>query len=341
MIFNPILPVVVLVTIAALFIGLIVLQTRGSEQGIGWLTLGRRVVIVLLLLAASLRPGIGEFSSETVVITRDIDVFLVVDTTGSIAADDIGDELTRLDLVKQDINALVEQYPGARFSLITFDSTPAQRIPLSTDLGAVLTAVNVLTPEITLYSRGSSITGALELLADRLDAAATLYPERSRAIFYFGDGEQTSDLEPDDMSVLRELIVGGSVFGYGTTEGGRMLEQHGHYSADREREPIVDASQNDRPVALSRIDEQNLRIIAEQLGVSYHHRSLEQEVPVIPINAPEGTIVEGAQSQMRVAAELYWILALAIIPLMLWEWMLLLNNLLLTRSLFRGVKNET
>ena len=340
MILNPILPVVVLVTIAALFLALIVLQARSSEQGISWLTVIRRSLVVVLLFAVSLRPGIGEFSSESVVVTRDIDVFLVVDTTGSIAADDIGEDLTRLDLIKQDINILVEQYPGARFSLITFDSTAAQRIPLSTDLAAVVTAVNVLTPEITLYSHGSSITGALEMLQERIGAAATLYPERSRAIFYFGDGEQTSESAPEDMSALRELIVGGSVFGYGTAQGGRMLEQHGHYASDREREPILDGSQSDRPEAVSRIDEQNLRTIADQLGVSYHHRALDEEVPEIPIEAPEGTIVEGAQSQIRVAFELYWLIALAIIPLLLWEWMLLLNTLLLTRSLFRGVNHE-
>ncbi|MGB3413873.1 MAG: VWA domain-containing protein [Microbacteriaceae bacterium] len=336
MIYNPVAPVLILVVLGLVMLAAIYYQAR-TEKKVRWLTVIRRGLVVVLLFIVALRPGIGESTTEAVTITRELDIYLVIDTTGSINAEDIGDGLTRLDLIKQDVTKLVEQYPGARYSVITFDSVASQRIPLSTDLGAVLTAVNVLTPEITVYSRGSTISEAREVLHERLQTAAKLYPERSRAVFYFGDGEQTEEGSPESFDQLRSYLSGGAVFGYGTAQGGQMYEQHGFYSSDQERKLILE--RGGQP-AVSRIDENNLKAIASQLGVNYLHRTLETEVPQVPIMVQAGTVVPDALSTTKITMELYWVVALGILPLLLWEFAVVFNSLMMTRSLFRVVRDD-
>ena len=48
-----------------------------------------------------------------------------------------------------DVDAIIAAYPGARFSLITFDAEPVLRLPLTTDTLALSSALQVLRPEVT------------------------------------------------------------------------------------------------------------------------------------------------------------------------------------------------
>ena len=84
----------------------------------------------------------------------------------------------RLDGVREDIRAIARELGGARYSLISFDSSAAVRMPLTTDTSALETAVAVLGPEVTDYSQGSSVTAAGAVLAERLAAARDSHPER-------------------------------------------------------------------------------------------------------------------------------------------------------------------
>lgn len=337
MIFNPVLHPLLLVLVLGLLLTMVVLQSRRAGK-IQWLTLIRRGLVAVLLFIIALRPGIPGGNAEAVVLTQDLDVFLVVDTTGSIAAEDIEGERTRLDLVREDIVAITESYPGARFSLITFDRTAVQRIPLSTDLGAVHTAARILSPEITLYSGGSSISEARVLLKERLEAAQRSNPERSRAVFYFGDGEQTVSEAPESFAESAPLISGGAVFGYGTAEGGHMREQRSYFDQEMTDNWIEDFSTGAR--AVSRIDEDNLRAIASQLGVEYFHRSAVNPTPSIDIQVAAGQELSVSGSSAQVADELYWVFALAILPLIAWEMALIFRGLFQTARLMRRIEQR-
>ena len=71
---------------------------------------GRRTAIVVLLLVAALRPAIP--GNEVRVDASAVDVYLVVDTTSSVVARDYGDARPRLEGVRTDIKALVNQLTG-------------------------------------------------------------------------------------------------------------------------------------------------------------------------------------------------------------------------------------
>lgn len=184
--------------------------------------------------------------------------------------------------MRADVQAIVDEYPGARFALITFDASADLRLPLTTDTTALVSSLEVLRPEVTSQSRGSSIGIANELLADTLSNAAESSPDRSRMVFYFGDGEQTVTSAPEPFDGSEKLTDAGAVFGYGTAEGGPMKLTTGSVG-DSSSEYIEYEGAN----ALSVIDEKNLEAIAAELGVPYEHRTADAE-PELP-EAPSTT----------------------------------------------------
>lgn len=263
-----------------------------------------RLVLVLACVVMLLRPGIPGGATQT--LATDTDIVLVVDTTASIVAEDWGDEEPRLDGIRDDVRALVEEYPGARFALITSDAAAELRMPLTTDTTALLGSLDVLRPEVTSQSRGSSIGIAAPLLAETLTSAAQSSPDRSRMVFYFGDGEQTVDTPPESFSASEKYTDAGGVFGYGTTEGGPMRITTGDLS-----DSGTGYIQYQGSDALSVIDEGNLERIADQLGVDYQRRTADAEA-VLP-EAPSTTTDYAESGEVGNAIELYWVAALVIL----------------------------
>jgi Ca-activated chloride channel family protein len=266
-----------------------------------------RLVLVLACFVMLLRPGIPGGATRT--LATDTDIVLVVDTTASIVAEDWADGQPRLDGVRDDVRALVQEYPGARFALITFDAAAELRMPLTTDTTALIGSLDVLRPEVTSQSRGSSIGLAAPLVAETLSNAADAAPDRSRMVFYFGDGEQTVSSPPETFAASKAFTDAGAVFGYGTDEGGPMRITSG--GVDGEDAGYIEYEGDD---ALSVIDGQNLEALAGQLGVPYEHRSADSP-PTLP-EAPSTTTNYAESGEVRNATELYWIAALLIIALL-------------------------
>ncbi|QCO98867.1 VWA domain-containing protein [Arthrobacter sp. 24S4-2] len=279
--------------------------------------------LVGLLLLAAVRPGVSGGSVRAA--AADLNVFFVVDTTSSIAAEDYGNGGTRLDGVRKDIMAIAAELAGARFSLVTFDSQAVVRMPLTTDASALDTLTAVLEPQVTVYSTGSSVTVARTVLNERLKAARDSHPERPRIVYYLGDGEQTSGKQPEPIRVDESLVNGGAVLGYGTAEGGRMKEK-ASYSADGGASYIQDRSGGSTGDAVSRIDEDKLREIAAQLGVPYVHRTAADAVAPMMQAAKPGALKDTSES-LEGRVELYWAPALAAFVLALWESLRVLRQL--------------
>lgn len=262
----PLLPFAMLVPLMLLAIaGCVWLAVRRRGQRWPW---SLRAGTILVLAAALTRPG-TPVEVATAQVESAVDVFVLVDTSSSASAEDWGGGKSRLEGMRGDIGAIIEAVPGGRYSLITFDSTAVPRMPLTTDSSALLTAAEVLRPEVSVYSGGTSIGVAAELLQERLQASAEDRPDSSRVVFYLGDGEQTSPEAPESFSESAPLISDGGVFGYGTAKGGRMLRYTG-YDEGKPGEYIRDPSTGGD--ALSVIDEDALRGVADQLGVGYQLR---------------------------------------------------------------------
>ena len=316
MIFDPIAPVGGAMFL--LIVVLVFLVATAVVSKVKPLSTVRRGLIAIALFCVAIGPSIYGPADRTTFNSSN-DVFIVLDTTGSVSAEDYDGEKTRLEGMRADVAQIIEHFAGARFSLITFDAVPLIRLPLTRDTNAVVSAMEVVQPEMTLYSHGSSISVAKDLLAQTLEDAEDAEPEHRRIVFYLGDGEQTAAEEPESFADAGEFTNAGIVLGYGTEEGGAMLSNAGLYTdEDEEPEYIMDRSDYPYTVAKSKIDEGNLKDIAEQLGISYAHRTTADPIP--GIDAIEDLADESlTEEDARSIIPLYWIFALAAFVLLLWE----------------------
>lgn len=304
--FQPVLPWPALIVLFALLVGgCAALAVLTPARRTRWLLRGG----ALLVLATSFtRPGVPlETVSQSTAAAAD--VFVLVDTTASIVAEDYDGQRPRLDGVKEDMESLLEQLPGARVSMVTFGSSAAVRVPLTTDHSAFASAIETVGPEVTLYSGGSSVTEARTLLLERLAAAEEQNPDNARLVYYFGDGEQTARTAPESMSEIAAQIDGGAVFGYGTESGGPMKETQSYYSTRDDGTYITDRTTGDR--ALSVIDEDQLRTIAADLGVDYHHRAAGTPLSAVHTAPQFEEMLVDAESFGGVT-EYFWIPLLAV-----------------------------
>lgn len=314
MTFQPLAPWYVLVAVAALVVLSAVLATRAGAAGRwGWV---RRLALCSVLLAAGLGPSVTETTTDRSAAA--IDVFFVVDRTGSMAAEDYGPvrDQERLDGVRHDVQALTEAVPGARYSVITFDSQAARQLPLTTDARAIGAWAQTFRREITLYSRGSLTDRPLAELTAALEGSAEQHPASLRLVFFLSDGEQTASGTPRSFAALEPLVDGGAVLGYGTPEGGQMKE----YDPDvppEEAAHLVDPETGEP--GLSRIDEGVLQGLAEQLGVPYEHRAEPSDLTHLVADLDPEQVTADGRRTVTTGRPVVWPLALVLAALLAWE----------------------
>jgi len=311
-IFQPVLNVFLLILlfapVAGVAVWMLVRSARGADpstgSGIGWWML--RLAMVLACFVMLLRPGVPGGATQT--LATDTDIVIVLDTTASIVAEDWNGDEPRLEGVRADVQSIVDEYPGARFALITFAAAAELRMPLTTDTTALISSLEILQPEVTSQSRGSSIGIANTMLQETLAGAAESAPDRSRMVFYLGDGEQTVSFEPESFSRSAEFVDGGAVLGYGTSEGGPMKITSGAFGLDEGYIEYQGAP------AMSVLDDTNLNAIADDLGVPFQLRDADTAID-LP-EAPTTTTDYSENGSVGNVIELYWIFALIIVLLL-------------------------
>lgn len=336
MTFQPIINPLLLGTISLLFVFTslgVAFKSLPNSKPLFWAWIRRSIVLVLIALSL-FRPVIEK--EQTVnVYTNNYDVYFVVDTTGSMGAEDWNTESdTRLDGVKSDIGRIVDKYSGARYALLTFDASPVIRTPLTKDASALMSATNNMKPEITQYSKGSSISVANNLLATTLKTAQKADPDRARIVFYFGDGEQTTSQQPESFASSAAYISSGEVYGYGTEKGGKMATENGYVITTQGDKYIMDTTQNPPVVALSKINPKNLETIAAQLKVKYDHRTPENPIQLPAID--KSKTLSASDSNTTIAYDFTWIIAIFAYILMLVEIIYIVRKIKETRL---GVTN--
>lgn len=313
MIFQTLLPPVVLIVLTGITIGVSVwvfLKHRHNTRK--WVNIVLRTLIVLMTILLLARPGvIGTENKET--YTNQYDIYFVVDVTASMVAEDWGtDGETRLNAVKNDISNMVSDYPDARYALIKSSAQSSIVTPLTKDSTAFMSGVEYLEPEITRYSQGSNSKEFLETLNESLKLNATTNPDRISMVFVFGDGETTNSIVNTQVEEnISQYVSGGGVLGYGTLEGGKMKIQQGYFISN-DKGYIQDPTTGKD--AISKIDETGLQEIADILGVPYVHRTPDQ---VYTPPTMETQYQANDMKNIRVVQDLSWIIALVLIGLYL------------------------
>ena len=273
---HPLLPVaVLLVVVLPLLVVTAVLAVRGLRAGsstgrtqaASWTV---RFFLVLVVGVMGLGPSVPRTSTDSAAAA--VDVFFVVDRTGSMAAEDYDGQAKRLDGAKADILSVVDEIPGARYSIISFDSQATRQLPLTTDTRAVRSWTETTDRELTYRSRGSLVDRPLDELGRALQGSVEQRPANVRLVFFLSDGENTAKGQRASYADLAPLVDGGAVFGYGTEEGGQMRSLDFSGDGDiEEGDYIVDYTTGSPGV--SKLDPAELQAVADELGVTYLHRT--------------------------------------------------------------------
>ncbi|WP_445170040.1 vWA domain-containing protein [Mycolicibacterium sp. Dal123E01] len=312
---DPVLPVALLLVLAAVVVGAraqtlsTVLAHAGRHRRTAMLRWSATTLALLLVVVTAARPGIAATAQMQPDQRAEVNVFFVVDRSVDSRVEDFGGA-TRMAGIRSDMSAIVDAYPGARFAAIGFSSAAAIDWPLSDDVWSLKAVLAGLSPYVSVGPDAAATVNAgaaANLLRYQLIQAAAQYPRARNLVFYFGEGAGGSTAPQGGFSA-DERISGGAVYGYGTTAGGPVpgayVDGAVTYLADaRSGAPVISA-----------LDEAGLRRVASELAVPYTHREPGQPIATLP-DVPSGA--EGPPARERV--ELYWLFALITAMLLLPE----------------------
>lgn len=260
---NPIIPIWAMILIS---IFLLLFIRKGKFNYI------RQIITVALLFIINLRPMVEDGNVPTV--TQNVDVLFVVDDTISMLAEDYNGSERRIDAVKKDCRYIADSLPTANFSVITIGNMTDKVIPYTNDINLLYQVIDGLSGQSRMYASGTSLNEAVEVIKDTLDNERDNY----QIIFFISDGEITGNEKLKSYSELMDYIDDGIVLGYGTESGGPMKTIS--FAGD-ENEPeylyIYDSNYN-KVKAVSRIDENNLKSIASDMGVDYIHMTRQSAI---------------------------------------------------------------
>lgn len=271
----------------------------------------RQILIVLVVFAINLRPMVP--NGEVTEVTRDYKVLFVIDNTISMFAEDYANgKETRMDNVRKDITYIIDALDGASFATMKFDSEVRQLIPFTTDTVIVQQTVDTLYGQSVIYASGTTLND----VRDPLLEVVRQYQDDSIFVFFISDGEITKKGEENNLSSfesIRPYISGGGVLGYGTSAGGYMKAFT--YGADDEREYI---ETNNGELAKSVINEDNLKKIAEDLGVDYVHmvKTSDMDSVIKKVNKQVEDIEASPKMKKLGYVDVYYWLAIPLVLLL-------------------------
>lgn len=274
----------------------------------------RRGAILGLTAFMGFGPAIMVSTDENVRVN--VDVYFVVDRTGSMAAEDYNGSKPRLEGVKADVMDIADSLTGARFSVLSFDSSASRQLPLTTDSEALRSWADTLTQEITVYSSGSNMNRVFEELSKILNGGREANPHNQQFVYFLTDGENTSDETRQSFEALRPFIAGGAVLGYGTAEGGNMrrydplIEDHGY---------IMDPTAGTGVKAVSTINQEELKALATETGVPYVHRTAPGGLDEVSAVAETALVTTSSTRTTETPQLLLWPFAGALSALLIWE----------------------
>ena len=254
---RPIFPILIMIVILAALIGAtaFILFRNKSDIKNQIFSMVRMSIIYLLLFIIGLRPVTVKTDYEFAM--KNLDVMIVVDTTMSMWARDYDGNKERMKGVVADINGITKALAGSNFALVTFDDRAKVLSPFTQDFGYINDLADTLKAPDRAIATGSDLSIPYHDM-EALLLSSSKKEGRKAIVFFISDGEITNDKELTSYAALSEYISGGAVLGYGTAQGGKMKDDSGY---------IYDYKT--RTDALSKIDEENLKKIAEDMGLEY------------------------------------------------------------------------
>ena len=267
LIFKPIIPLSTMIPFTIILLIVVLINRKHIIN---------RILILLLLLIVSQRPMLKDQDDVSYVLN--FDVMFVIDTTVSMNATDMSNG-TRLDAVKRTANYIIEELPGSKFSIITFDNDAFVKYPFTSDIAVIEDVLKSLKTVDPNYALGSSLSSPSEymkmLVESAIQADKNHDEKRQRIVFFMSDGELNNEERVKtnlaEYNGLSDMIDNGAIIGIGTPEGGKMqvISSVNMNNLVDSKGYLLDNSVNPPVVAISKMDENNLKAVATKLELDY------------------------------------------------------------------------
>lgn len=305
MITNPIIPIWLMVIIC---IGLLLLKRKGNIPYI------RQIIIVVLIFVINLRIMVPDDNAKGKAQQVDANVVFVIDDTISMLARDYDGDTERLTAVKEDCSHIIDELYGAKFSIITYHNRANLLSPFTDDADYAKSVIKAISPLEEFYARGSSMNVCKEMLIDTLENASEK-KNGNVVVFFISDGEITNDDTLGSFADAAEYIDYGAVLGYGTTQGGKMYVQ----SYDGRSTLVEDTSEYPFSAAISKIDEDNLEEIAEDMEIDYVHMTEGDSIDKVLTRVKKASKVEMKDTVLEGYKDIYYIFVVPLVLLLIYE----------------------
>ncbi|MDD6401776.1 MAG: VWA domain-containing protein [Lachnospiraceae bacterium] len=280
---NPIIPIWLMTIICIL---LLFVRRKGKIRYI------LQIIMILLLFVINL--GISIPNGNVIVNDKKIDakVLFVIDNTISMQALDGNHSTakTRMSDLQRDCLKIINILDGAKFSVMSFNNEVTINCPYTDNSDHVKNVINSLSPVAHYYAKGSSMNVCKDVLKQDLERNAKAGGKT--IVFFISDGEITNKSTLESFNECAENISNGAVLGYGTKEGAEM---HVKQSWDGNNEQIIKENGTfPQKNAISKIDENNLKQIAEDLNISYWNmtegKQLDEEIMLMKDDLEEKVV---------------------------------------------------
>ncbi len=198
------------------------------------------IKFILLLLAfiflviGVVDPRIG--SKLEKVKREGIDLFLVLDVSNSMLAEDI--KPNRLERAKMAISSLIDKLQGDRIGIVVFAGNAYKQLPLTTDYGAAKLFLSAIDTKI-VPSQGTAIGAAINMAAKSFDNN-----KHNRAIILITDGENHEDNAVVAAKAAAEKGIKVFTIGMGLPEGAPipLFDKYGNpsgFKKDRQGNTVI------------------------------------------------------------------------------------------------------
>lgn len=312
MIIDPIIPIWIMALICIL---LLIFISKSKKRAI------RQIIIIILIFVINLRIKVTSANVET--MATNMDVLFVIDNTLSMIAEDYNGTDRRLDAVKADCEYIIDELSGANFSIITFNNESAILTPFTKDQMMTKNAISTIKTMDNLYGKGTTLNNPYENMLAQLEKANEKDSSRKTVVFYISDGEITAeDSSLDSFEDLKEYIDDGAVLGYGTESGGRMK----YDSESTDLYYVQDFTGDYAGDAISKIDEENLNKLADDMGIDYIHMTDQSNIDD-KLEKIKAETVSDSENSSKSSVDIYYIFVIPLLGLLIYEFIWYKRNL--------------
>jgi Ca-activated chloride channel homolog len=269
-----------------------------SPKNFAWkfIFLAAALVFCIIGVANLRKPQAGEKGAKA-----GVDVMVALDVSNSMLAQDV--KPNRLERAKQVLGNMIDKLEDNRMGMVVFAGQAFLQMPLTSDFASARLFVNNASPT-AVPVQGTVVGDALRLCNASLDTKEKKY----KTIILITDGEDHDEKVGDVVKDLADNGVVVHTIGIGSVEGAPIFDETTNdYKKDAEGNTVI-----------SKLNEKDLQMIAEQTGGTYiHFTNTEEATAGIVQSLSQMEKKEFAGGNQRTYSSYFqWFLAVALLLLL-------------------------